>query len=95
MPGRRPRPDGGGLPTVLYGSIIRGAARFALSTVLAPKELTLGAPSPAYDLGLAYGSEASRGTRPRALVPAWRTARDHHGPAGARESAAPHVPVDQ
>ncbi len=86
------RPEGvptvGGVPRYLYGSIIRGAARVALSTVSPRKGLDFRrAIRLAYDLGLAYEFRGlARDFDPGALVPAWHTARDRHEPpAGARE----------
>jgi glycosyltransferase involved in cell wall biosynthesis len=80
-------PTVGGVPRYLYGSIIRGAARVALSTVLWHKGLDFTcARRLAYDLGLAYEFRGlPQDFDPRALVPTWSTARDRQGPiAGAR-----------
>jgi glycosyltransferase involved in cell wall biosynthesis len=80
-------PTVGGVPRYLYGSILRGAARVALSTVLWRWGLDFArAQRLAYDLGLAYEFRGlPRDFDPRALVPAWSTARDRQGPiAGAR-----------
>jgi glycosyltransferase involved in cell wall biosynthesis len=80
-------PTVGGVPRYLYGSILRGAARVALSTVRWRWGADfVRAQRLAYDLGLAYEFRSlPRNFDPRALVPAWRMARDHEGPtAGAR-----------
>lgn len=87
MTGRRPGvPTVGGVPRHLYGEILRGAARVALSTALLRwgKDFAR-AQRLAYDLGLAYEfRNLPWDFDPRALVPDWRPAREGGGPiAGA------------